>query len=195
MFCLKSLNLKVALPATLAATVLTVGCGDSDDNNSLVSFNLSKDVPAQTVEGQTTVCSLAEGASLPGGLLQTPVVKVAEESSFKDQKVSLDSLTSLKLTDLKLDLEPNSATKNFDWLKAVEVFIESASQDKVLVASNTDVAKGQSSLKLDPTDTQLAAYGKAPEGFKLSVQGTGCPPTTDAVVGGSMSFAVGVNPF
>ncbi|MDO7850351.1 hypothetical protein [Hymenobacter convexus] len=147
---------KILLLAPLLLFLAVVGCKKVDQ---LLTF---------TVDTSQSVV-------IPGYFVnaQLPAVTVTTNSadSFKNNKTSKDKVKDVYLDQMVLTVT-NPANSNFDFLNKLDVFINTPNtNNKILLASITNVPKGVNSIKLDPTKARLDEYLKA-DTYQLTVNAT-----------------------
>ncbi|MDO7845124.1 hypothetical protein Q5H92_02060 [Hymenobacter sp. M29] len=147
---------KILLLAPLLLFLAVVGCKKVDQ---LLTF---------TVDTSQSVV-------IPGYFVnaQLPAVTVTTNSadSFKNNKTSKDKVKDVYLDQMVLTVT-NPANSNFDFLNKLDVFINTPNtNNKILLASITNVPRGVNTIKLTPTTARLDEYLKA-DTYQLTVNAT-----------------------
>lgn len=172
---------------SVGAILMLAGCGDG-----LLRFDVDKDIDEQTIDGQTSPCSLGDPLGLT--FFDMPPVTVSQEEDFPEQPTTVDRVQSATLKSLRLSLTNNSQESNWDWLDTLYVYVNAEGQDEAQVAHSDPVKEGVQTIHMEPADTNLAPYVKADNGFTLTSDATGCPPSSDVAFDGRLVLRIGANP-
>ena len=115
-----------------------------------VNIPYSQQVTVPQVAGDTF------GVSLPAGgvALSFPAVPIATNSQqyISQYNTSADKIINVDLDSFALQIL-SPAGQNFDFLDTVQLYMSASSQPEVLVAYNYNIAKGQTTLNLNPITT------------------------------------------
>jgi hypothetical protein len=126
-----------------ALLLLAIGCGAAI-GCGVISFDVSQDVPQQTVQGSPL------GGILPG-FLSAPfpiTIDVKQETA----KRSTGPARSANLKQVEFRITPADAPTTFDFVDEIHIFVESSmagsSLPKVEIANLNPVPKGQKTIDL-----------------------------------------------
>jgi hypothetical protein len=110
-----------------------------------------------------------------GGIINLPIDIITPETTTNTEGTYSNNDTEAKLVDevkmTRLDLVINSPQNaNFDFLRSIEVYLSSANEPEVLVASKYDIPQsGLRTLELDTHDENLKAHLEE-NAFKIRVK-------------------------
>lgn len=110
--------------------------------------------------------SSSEEIKIPAsGLINTPLISpvpvtVNSQQSFENNNTRADLVKDVRLVKLTLKIV-DPATENFDFLKSIQIYIGSSTDDKVLLASLDQVPTGVSTIELVSGNSKLDKYIKA----------------------------------
>jgi hypothetical protein len=138
---------RVLLLTSLFALLITVGCKKIDQ---LLTFYIED------------TQNIKVAASFPVGIANlTPVtVPTQSKQTFANNNTRADLVKDVSLNKLTLTIaDPN--TENFDFLRKIEIYISTNSNDQILLASLSDIPKGVQTITLKPTGAKLDSYIKA----------------------------------
>ena len=102
--------------------------------------------------------------------IPTPDVTTNSASEFESNKTAANLVKDVTLTDLKLTVTSPEG-RNFDFLKAVHVFISLGGSDETEIAYIDDIPKGVTSITLTSTNARLDKYIKEST-FSLKTRAT-----------------------
>ncbi|MFT6166798.1 MAG: hypothetical protein ACJAV5_001695 [Vicingaceae bacterium] len=108
--------------------------------------------------------------------LATPEIPTNSQSTFAGNNTNAASIDEIKLQSMTLTII-TPADSNFNFLKSIEVFINSEGLSEVPLGSNTDIANGITSLNLTTTGANIKDYITANK-FSIRVATT----TDEAIV-------------
>jgi hypothetical protein len=99
------------------------------------------------------------------GLVDVPFVSpvpvtMSNQESFKNNNTAANLVKDVRLSKLTLTIS-DPATENFDFLKAIKIYIGTDDPDKVLLASLDTIPTGASTIELISSNAQLDKYIKA----------------------------------
>jgi hypothetical protein len=101
--------------------------------------------------------------------INTPDITTNSSSEFSNNDTRSDLIESIKLTSLKLQIK-TPTDGNFNFLKAVTIFINADGLDEIEIASISDIPDNDlTSLDLDTSSSDLKAYIKK-ETYTLRVE-------------------------
>jgi hypothetical protein len=148
---------KLTFLAFIAFAFIVSGCGKARD---LADINV--DIPYSNQVNIPEVSGYPAGTVLPGGGLDVPFPGVSFATNSKDYisqyHTSADKIRNVYLKTLAIDMvtPPNG---NFDFLDNIQIYISANGQPEMLVASQYNIAKGQSTLTLvTNADVNLKSY-------------------------------------
>lgn len=174
--------------------MLVAGCSELAPR---IHFQVDKNLPDQVVEGSITPCQLAVLFPWADPFQMT----ITQEADFPEQDTDVQHITKARIDSLRLSLLTSSAEPTWDFLDALEVYVEAQDLEKRLVASigegtesDDPIPDGATTLDLDPAGVNLAPYLKANGGFTLSSEATGCPPENDATFDGRVVLNITAKP-
>ncbi|QDA60347.1 hypothetical protein [Hymenobacter jejuensis] len=138
---------KILFLASLLALFCTVAC---DKIDKLLTFYLE--------DSQ----SIKVGANFPVGQMPAFLIDVPTRSdeTFSNNHTRADLVKNVTLNKLTIDIA-DPKEENFDFLKSIEIYISTNSNDQVLLAALDNVPTGVSSIELKPSGQQLDSYIKA----------------------------------
>lgn len=171
-----------------SAFLALTACGP----RGLLSFELGHDIAEQRVEGSPV-------GGLLGNVVEVPIpldVDLAAETASRDTGPA----QHVYLTELRFDIttteEPAGDADDFDFLDAVEIYVESARSGSSLprrrLAALEAVPRGARRLELRPDGLDLIEYVR--EGARLTSSGSGRLPPDDVSFSGHLTLAVEVLP-
>ncbi len=146
----------------LILAVLTVAAFFTGCNKVKDLANINVDLPYSTEVTVPEITGYPTGTPLPMGGIDLPSVTVSFATNSKEYMAqygtAADKVVSVYLKSLALQIQSPPGA-NFDFLDNVKVFLSAKSQPEVLVASQTSVPKGASTLYLTTnTDANLKNY-------------------------------------
>ena len=99
------------------------------------------------------------------GLVNTPLitpvpVTVNSKQSFENNDTKAELVKDVRLTKLTLTIV-DPAAENFNFLQSIRIYIATNSNDKILLASLSQVPTGVSTIELTPENSPLDEYIKA----------------------------------
>lgn len=95
----------------------------------------------------------------------TPDVTTNSSQQFDNNNTAANLIKEIKLEELKLSIT-NPATKTFSFLKSVEIYISTNSNNEILLASLSNISSTAQSISLTTTTQDLSSYVKA-SSYKL----------------------------
>ncbi len=123
--------------------------------------NIDVNIPYSQQISVPTIPGGVSGTPIPGGLtVPFPAVGFATNSKqyIAQYHTSANKIISVGLNSLALQILSPSG-QNFDFLDNVDVYISSQTQPEMLLASDIDIPKGQTTLNLvTATDVNLKNY-------------------------------------
>jgi hypothetical protein len=162
--------------AALSAAVLLGGC-----SKVKTLANINFDVPySQQISVPSS--GYAYGVPLPGGgvTLPFPAIPVATNSQqyIAQYRTSTDKILMVNLTKMSLQIE-SPVGQTFDFMDNISVYLSAINQPEMLVASQSSIAKGQTTLNFDiPGNVNLKNYFIADTiYFRLTTHINAVPPT------------------
>ena len=123
--------------------------------------NINFDVPYKQ-QFEVPSSGYPYGTPLPAGGVTLPFPAVPVPTNVQQYvaqyKTSTDKILMVNLKSMTLEIL-SPAGQNFDFLDNIQIYLSARSQPEVLVASQSSVAKGQSSLTFDiPANVDLKSY-------------------------------------
>jgi hypothetical protein len=172
---------------SFSAVLLLLATFSCKEVDKLLTFYIEDEqsitVPAQTTNG------FPLGALIP---LSPVAVNTNSETEFENNDTRTDLVKNVKLDKLTLTLtDPN---QNFDFLKDVEIFISTDSNDELKVAYLYDIPTGKNQLELIPTGENLDKYVKASSYKIRTAARLRKAITNDVVIRAGMRFKVTADP-
>jgi len=165
--------------AAIFGLALAVACGG-------ISFDVSQDLPEQTVKGSPL------GGILPS-FFPSPI-PLSIDLQAQTQKMGTGPAQHAYLKTLTLSATPHATPSgNFDFLAEVHIFISSpnnSSLPKVEIATLNPVPKGQTTISLTPQNVDLLPYINA--GAQIDSQASGTQPKQDFTFDGVIVVTVKV---
>lgn len=129
------------------------------------------------------------GTLLP---LSPVTVKTNSETELSNNNTNADLVKDVKLD--KLTLTQTDPNQNFDFLKDIEIFISTDTNDDLKVAYLYDIPTGKNQLELIPTNEKLDKYIKA-ETYKIKTSARLRKAiTNDVSIRTNMRFKVTADP-
>jgi len=165
----------LGMPRTLAlvAAATLAGCGIAD-------FDISQDVPEQTIQGSGVPAPIAAVFPLPLSLDIGSKIKQRETGPI--YSVTLESLV----------LEIHTSGASWGFVDSIDVYVESTKQGtslpKVKLASVKDPPATTTLTFVVEDDVNLKGY--IDEGAKVDSSGTGTQPSSDVTFDGKSVFTV-----
>ncbi len=95
----------------------------------------------------------------------TPDVTTNSSQQFGNNNTAANLVKEIKLEELKLSIT-NPSTKTFSFLKSVDIYISTNSNDEILLASLSNISSTAQSINLTTTMQDLSSYVKA-NSYKL----------------------------
>ncbi len=95
----------------------------------------------------------------------TPDVTTNSSQQFDNNNTAANLIKEIKLEELKLSIT-NPATKTFSFLKSVDIYISTNSNNEILLASLSNISSTAQSISLTTTAQDLSSYVKA-SSYKL----------------------------
>ena len=95
----------------------------------------------------------------------TPDVTTNSSQQFDNNNTAANLIKEIKLEELKLSIT-NPSTKTFSFLKSVDIYISTNSNDEILLASLSNISSTAQSINLTTTMQDLSSYVKA-NSYKL----------------------------
>ncbi|TWI81190.1 hypothetical protein IQ13_2206 [Lacibacter cauensis] len=95
----------------------------------------------------------------------TPDVTTNSSQQFNNNNTAANLIKEIKLEELKLSIT-NPASKTFSFLKSVEIYISTNSNNEILLASLSNISSTAQSISLTTTAQDLSNYVKA-SSYKL----------------------------
>jgi hypothetical protein len=185
---------RVRTRALIVLVVTGAACGGSPN----LHFQVSKDIPQQTINSSIAPCTIATLVPFLAAPLQ---VTFNQSQDFPQQKTDVNHITSVKLDSLSLTLTASSPQQDWDFLDEVDITAQASGLSDTLVASigaasasGVAIPAGAITLDLVPAGANLAPFVKASGGFTLAAQAKGCPPSQDADFTGHTRFNVSARP-
>jgi hypothetical protein len=172
--------MRPAFRVVTVAVALALGACDS-----IAEFDVSQDIPEQTVQGNPL------GALLPSFLPQPFAITIDVES--ETEKRDTGPASSASLSSLGFSITPHDAPRgNFDFVDEIHIFVEATrgtTLPKVEIANLVPVPKGQTtlSLKIVP-NVDLLPYIEA--GATISAQASGRMPAAETKYDGRVVVTV-----
>jgi hypothetical protein len=158
----------------IAAVLSLAGCG-------AIGFDVSQDIPQQTVQGSPL------GALLPSSLLSFPLtidVKQAEAAHGTGPATSAN-LKSIVFTALPHDMPMG----NFDFVDEIHIFVAASNLPMVEIANEKPVPKSLTTLPLTVVpNVDLLPYINA--GATISASASGHEPSQDFSFDGSVTITI-----
>lgn len=97
--------------------------------------------------------------------VSTPDVTTNSSQQFGNNNTAANLIKEIKLEELKLTVT-NPSAKTFSFLKSVEIYISTNSNDEILLANLDNIASSAQTISLTTTTQDLSAYVKA-SSYKL----------------------------
>ena len=171
--------------STFALAAALAAC----ENTPTLRFQVDKQIPQQTIDGSLAPCQIAQVFPF----LQAPLqMTFSQQQDFPEQNTDVQRITSAKLDTLTLTV--TSGEPNWDFLETLDIFVEADGLSTELVAVLDPVPDGATTITLQPTGLQLAPYVKAPGGFTMTSEATGCPPAQDTTFTGQVILNIAAEP-
>lgn len=183
-----------SLVATGACCTLLAGCSDT----TLGSFSAEESLPVQTIP--------SIGLAIPLTLPPIPIPLDLEQTSGY-QNANFDFVTFVRLKSVTLELDPSTDSDpledgnldDMDFISELQVFL-SAEIDGVpqteliasLPAGDPQIGSGVRKVTLTTTGVDVLDYIQAPNGYNMAVSVSGTTPLDEVVIGGSVSYRVGI---
>jgi hypothetical protein len=145
--------IKIKAVALVFVALICFQCKEVDD---LLTFTISDQV------------TITVPSSSPLGLpveLATPDVTTNSSQKFANNNTEASLVKDIKLQELKLTIQSPSG-KTFDFLKSIQIYISTNSNDEILLAGLDNIPANVSTITLTPTQQKLDAYAKA-SSYKL----------------------------
>jgi hypothetical protein len=139
--------------AIVLAALICFQCKEVDD---LLTFTISDQVTI-TVPGSSVT-------NLPIDLA-TPDITTNSSQKFANNNTEASLVKDIKLQELKLTIQSPSG-KTFNFLKSIQLYISTDSNNEILLAGLDNVPMNVSSITLTPTQQKLDTYAKA-SSYKL----------------------------
>jgi hypothetical protein len=118
-----------------------------------------------TISDQVTITVPSSSPlSLPVELA-TPDVTTNSNQKFANNNTQASLVKDVKLQELTMSIQSPSG-KTFSFLKSIQIFISTNSNDEILLASMDNIPVSVSSISLTPTQAKLDTYAKA-SSYKL----------------------------
>jgi hypothetical protein len=118
-----------------------------------------------TISDQVTITVPSNSPlSLPVELA-TPDVTTNSNQKFANNNTQASLVKDVKLQELTMSIQSPSG-KTFSFLKSIQIFISTNSNDEILLASMDNIPVSVSSISLTPTQAKLDTYAKA-SSYKL----------------------------
>lgn len=133
--------------------IICMQCKQVDD---LLTFTIANQV-AMTVPSNSPLNLPLE--------LATPEVATNSSQTFANNNTEASLVKDVKLQELKLTIT-SPAGKTFSFLKSIQVYISTTSNNEILLASLDNIPSTASTISLTPTQQKLDVYAKA-SSYKL----------------------------
>lgn len=118
-----------------------------DDVNELTEFDIKYStnltIPSTSF---TTVTAPVD--------ITTPNIPTNTSTNLTSQKTTQDLVSEIKMTRFNI----STTSANLDFLKSVSIYIKTASQGELLVASKTTIPAGTTSIAADLSDVNIKEY-------------------------------------
>jgi hypothetical protein len=126
--------------------------------------------------------------------IPTPAVTSNSQQQYENNNTQANLVQDVRLKQLQLSITQPEA-KTFSFLKSIHVYISSAQNDEIELASLENVESDASVLDLVPTQQKLDAFVKA-SSYNLRTEITTRETLTQSVdVDVDLKFQVTANPF
>lgn len=175
--------------------LLAAGCGKDP---LTLEFDVDKSIPDQTIPGSLAPCQLPVSIPLLGGGLD---MTITQEEDFPEQDTDVQHVKSARVRRLVLALTPASSEPSWDFLDALNLFVEAEGLERRLVASigaesesEKPIPEGATELDLEPERLNLAPYLKASGGFTMTSEAIGCHPQQEVVFDGELRVHIVADP-
>ncbi len=109
----------------------------------------------------------------------TPDVTTNSSQQFGNNNTAANLIKEIKLEELKLSIT-NPSTKTFSFLKSIEIYISTNSNDEILLASLSNISSTAQSINLTTTTQDLSSYVKA-SSYKLRTSAVTKETVTQAI--------------
>ena len=160
----------------------------------IVSCSIVDQLLTFTISNQTTITIKSGFPIGTATSIIIPEVTTNSNAEFENNKTKADLVKDVKLKELTLTIT-DPANKTFSFLKSIELYISTDSNDEILLASKEDINSTSTTLILTPTTTKLDKYLKA-SSFKLRTKAVIKESISqDITVKGDMKFKVTADPF
>jgi len=179
----------------LLIVLLGSGCGKDP---LTLEFDVDKDIPEQSIPGSIAPCQLP----IAVGVLDDPFqVTISQEEDFPEQNTDVQHVRSARVRQISLSIAPTSSEPDWDFLDALNLFVEASGLERKLVASigvdtesGKPIAEGETKLDLEPERLNLAAYLKANGGFTMTSEAIGCAPSQEVRFTGRLEVRIVADP-
>jgi hypothetical protein len=185
-------HLHSTLPILAVAGLLSSCSKVKEATEDLLSFNIDRNIPEQSIEPIVAPCQVVETLDLP--LVKLDNIEFSKEEDFPEQNTEVRLIRSARLNSLVLNLTAESTQENWDWLESIDISIASDGRETQRLAYYHEIPDGLSTLNLTTEAIDIAAYIKSDAGFSLSTEAEGCPPAKQTVFAGSYQVAVSASP-
>lgn len=109
----------------------------------------------------------------------TPDVTANSSQQFGNNNTAANLIKEIKLEELKLSIT-NPSAKTFSFLKSVEIYISTNSNDEILLANLSNISSTAQSINLTTTTQDLSSYVKA-SSYKLRTSAVTKETVTQAI--------------
>lgn len=175
--------------------VLASACGKDP---LTLEFDVDKDLPEQSIPGSLAPCQLP----ISVGVLDDPFeVTITQAEDFPEQNTDVQHVRSAKVRELRLSIAATSSEPDWDFLDALNLFVEASGLERKLVASigeetesGEPIADGATTLDLEPEGVNLAPYIKANGGFTITSEAVGCAPAQEVRFTGRLEVRIVADP-
>ena len=179
---------------TLGLLAQVSGCGEVKDAvNNLLSFDIDRPIPEQTIPGQAAPCQIVGNIPLPLGD-SFKNITIEKEEDFPEQNTEVDLIKEAYISKFDLAITAESANQDWDFLDNIAFTVSAEGQETVTAAILDPVEDGLQTIALSSSGVNLAPYLKAEGGFTMNVKAEGCPPNSDTLFTGIITIGVSASP-
>lgn len=175
--------------------LLAAGCGKDP---LTLEFDVDKSIPEQTIPGSLAPCQLPVTVPLLADGLE---MTITQEEDFPEQNTDVQHVKSARVKKISLELTASSSEPSWDFLDALNLFVEAQNLERKLVASigaesesEKPIPEGATELDLEPERLNLAPYIKANGGFTMTSEAIGCQPQQEVRFTGELTVRVVADP-
>lgn len=123
----------------------------------------------------------------------TPDVTTNSSQEFQNNNTAANLIKEVKLEELKLTIT-NPSSKTFSFLKSVQIFISTNSNDEIELASISNVSSTAQTISLNTSQENLDKYVKS-SNYKLRTQVVTKETVTQAIdIRANIKFRVKASP-